>query len=257
VALALASSVNRYIATDQEYVSKLLMENLETNGFVAVNSHHRRDLPTRKKHERKPHQVSSSTQLPRTRGKHAPTDNGNDIPAAPANITFAALDWELDAPKMLKSSVSQIKTRSKAKEHRHAIEQDSRAGVEDEENDLGFDLLISCDCIYNEALIPPFVQTCVDICRLRPAYDPSTCVSLPPSETTNPPQQSNRATIVLIAQQQRSPEVFEMWLREVLRDFHVWRLKDEVLGKGLMAGTGYVVHAMVLRRQIEQKIDYM
>ncbi|OXV09224.1 hypothetical protein Egran_03012 [Elaphomyces granulatus] len=257
VALTLAPLVTRYIVTDQEYVRKLLMENLETNGPTAVESHHRHDLPSshQRKKQRKSHQISPSTQLARTRGKHAPTD-GNDIPTAPANITFTTLDWELDAPRMLKNAVNQTKTRSKAKEHRHAIGQDSMEGVDEgEENDLGFDLLISCDCIYNEALVPPFVRTCVDICRLRPAYDPSICLSPPPSGTTKLPQESSTATVVLIAQQQRSPEVFETWLREALRDFHVWRLKDEVLGKGLMAGTGYVVHAMVLRRQTERKVD--
>ena len=42
-----------------------------------------------------------------------------------------------------------------------------------------------------------------------------------------------------------------------LEGFPRLAVEDEVLGKGLMAGTGYVVHAMVLRRQIEQKVDYM
>ncbi|SPQ23774.1 37ae79d7-f47b-4e3f-b3a6-05d20da8d1cc [Thermothielavioides terrestris] len=34
-----------------------------------------------------------------------------------------------------------------------------------------FDVVVACDCVYNEALIEPFVATCVDVCRLRTADD--------------------------------------------------------------------------------------
>jgi hypothetical protein len=110
---------------------------------------------------------------------------------------------------------------------------------EEEETDRGFDLLLSCDCIYNEALVSPFVRTCAEICRLRPAYDPA--------RQDQGQSSRRRPTICIIAQQQRSPDVFETWLRETLREFRVWRLGDDVLGQGLKSGTGYLVHLLLVR----------
>jgi hypothetical protein len=78
------------------------------------------------------------------------------------------------------------------------------------------------------------VRTCADFCRLRPVHTAGWRGSRPP-------------TICIIAQQQRSPDVFEAWLQETLRVFRVWRLSDEALGEGLRSGTGYVVHLLMLR----------
>jgi hypothetical protein len=133
-------------------------------------------------------------------------------------ITFTPLDWEVDNPATLKQTIPNTA----------------------EPSDPGFDLLISCDCIYNEALVPAFVGTCADICRLRPAYQPDTN---PETEIVS----AERPTVCVIAQQQRSPDVFETWLRETMRVFDVWRLSDDVLGDGLRDGTGYIVHALVLK----------
>jgi hypothetical protein len=108
-------------------------------------------------------------------------------------------------------------------------------GSDDE--DRGFDLLLSCDCIYNEALVAPFVRTCAEICRLRPVY----------AEGQEGQEGSRRPTIVIIAQQQRSPDVFETWLRETMREFRVWRLSDELLGEGLRSGSGYLVHLLLVK----------
>jgi hypothetical protein len=112
---------------------------------------------------------------------------------------------------------------------------DDRHHDDEEGEDKGFDLLLSCDCIYNEALVAPFVRTCADFCRLRPV------------QTTAGRRASRAPTICIIAQQQRSPDVFEAWLQETLRVFRVWRLSDEALGEGLRSGTGYVVHLLLLR----------
>jgi hypothetical protein len=81
------------------------------------------------------------------------------------------------------------------------------------------------------------VRTCADVCRLRPVYRPGRELGV---GERNP-------TVCVIAQQQRSPEVFEAWLREALRVFRVWRVGDEVLGGGLGSGSGYLVHLLVLR----------
>lgn len=138
------------------------------------------------------------------------------IPAR--NITFTTLDWELDQPGLLKGCIE-------SQQHDAARE------------DPGFDLLISCDCIYNEALVPPFVRTCAELCRLRPVYD----------EYISDDSPENQPTICVVAQQQRSPDVFETWLRETLRYFRVWRLSDDILGDGLKGGTGYLVHLLLVK----------
>ncbi|KAJ5765042.1 hypothetical protein N7520_004601 [Penicillium odoratum] len=131
-----------------------------------------------------------------------------------SNITFTTLDWELDQPGLLKDCI------------------DDSHGSEDR----GFDLLLSCDCIYNDALVTPFVRTCAEICRLRPAYEPGK-------------EQAGRPTVCIVAQHQRAPEVFETWLRETLREFRVWRVRDEVLVPGLRGGTGYLVHLLLAREK--------
>lgn len=144
----------------------------------------------------------------------------NSTTTSSSNITFTPLDWEVDNPSTLKHTIPNNNT--------------------SEASDPGFDLLISCDCIYNEALVPAFVRTCADICRLRPVYQANTNLDEEKEDTKRP-------TVCVIAQQQRSPDVFETWLRETLRVFDVWRLSDEVLGEGLRDGTGYIVHALALK----------
>jgi hypothetical protein len=91
-----------------------------------------------------------------------------------------------------------------------------------------FDAVVACDCIYNEALIEPFVATCADLCRLR-------------GEETEEP------CVCVIAQQLRDPLVFEAWLVRFARSFHTWRVPDALLSEGLRSGTGFVVHVGVLR----------
>lgn len=92
------------------------------------------------------------------------------------------------------------------------------------------DLVLACDCIYNEALIEPFVRTCVELCRLSGG------------------SVSEKPTLCVIAQQLRSYTVFEAWLAAFHGQFRVWRVADELLVEGLRDGTGFVVHVGVLRR---------
>ncbi|KAF2094174.1 hypothetical protein NA57DRAFT_46800 [Rhizodiscina lignyota] len=89
-------------------------------------------------------------------------------------------------------------------------------------------VVIACDCIYNESLIPPFVSTCADVCR---SFSP-----LP-----------EKPTLCIVAQQLRSPDVFEAWLKEFWKYFRVRRLPDEELDEGLKEGSGFVVHIGMLR----------
>jgi len=94
---------------------------------------------------------------------------------------------------------------------------------------VSFDAVIVCDCIYNDALIKPLVDTCRDACQLRL------------SDGRNTP------TMCIVAQQLRSAEVFEEWLREFHKGFHVWRVPDEHLSDGLKSDSGFVIHVGILR----------
>ena len=165
--------------------------------------------------------------------------------AAPSNITFTTLDWETDLATTLKDSMEIDDNENNSSGNEPEEEE------EEEEEDKGFDLLISCDCIYNEALVAPFVRTCADICRLRPVYlDPGDDNNDNNNGNGNSSQTSRPPTICLIAQQQRSPDVFETWLRETMRFFRVWRVSDEVAGEKLRVGSGYLVHLLLLRGDV-------
>ncbi|KAB8254645.1 hypothetical protein BDV32DRAFT_155005 [Aspergillus pseudonomiae] len=198
IALALSPTITHYIATDQEYVHRLLRSNLESN--APKHSHPKSKASNRK----------SSKQ-----GTTTTTTTNKTSQKSTTNITFTTLDWETDDPAALKDSIP----------------------TSDGDADRGFDVLISCDCIYNEALIAPFVRTCADVCRLRAVYAPGGQLR----------EGEKRPTVCVIAQQQRSPEVFEAWLRETMRAFRVWRVSDEVLGRKLASGSGYLVHVLVLK----------
>ncbi|KAJ9257800.1 hypothetical protein DTO195F2_5432 [Paecilomyces variotii] len=222
VALALAPSIGHYIATDQEYVRRLFRANLDENIQIASSSRLGSSSSS-----------SSSRGGPRTHTQNNKQKRGNKPTATAAgtkgtspqnNITFTPLDWELDAPSTLKETIQT-----------EQLPSSSSSSSSSETPDLGFDLLISCDCIYNESLVAPFVRTCADICRLRPAY------------VSDSEDAGSRPTVCVIAQQQRSPDVFETWLRETMRYFRVWRVSDEVLGRKLQAGTGYLVHVLLVR----------
>ncbi|KAG9240503.1 hypothetical protein BJ878DRAFT_449329 [Calycina marina] len=121
------------------------------------------------------------------------------------NIMTQPLDWETD-------EVTPSLTNSKSEK--------------------SFDLVLACDCIYNDALIAPLVQTCVDACKMR---------------VTDP--EHTQSTLCVVAQQLRSNEVFEGWLKSFHESFHVWRVPDEVLSDGLKSDSGFVVHVGVLREK--------
>ena len=121
-----------------------------------------------------------------------------------SNIVARALDWETD-------EVTKSLTGS--------------------ETERSFDAVIACDCIYNDALVNPLVQTCIDACKLR----------------TVDISYSDRPAMCIVAQQLRSDEVFEGWLKAFHRAFKVWRIPDEELIDGMKSDTGFVVHLGILR----------
>lgn len=193
LALVLSSRVCQYIATDQEYVLKTLERNLDQN----YKSTSRSSV------------ISGSRPAKRNRKTERwPT---TPAPSTNTNIRVLPLDWELntceDLPRILSSSWS------------------------DSEIEVGFrlDAVIACDCIYNEALIDPFVCTCVNLCKLGTA------------------KAGNHPAYCVIAQQLRSPDVFQAWLSAMLCQFHVWRLTDVALPRELSEGSGFVIHLAVLR----------
>lgn len=180
IGLSLGPLVGSYTLTDQDYVSKLLNQNLEENHHTSVSGSRGR------KSNNKPRKGAVKGQ----------------VTPATTNVIQKTLDWETDEVTP------------------------SLTGVEKK----SFDLVIACDCIYNDALIKPLVQTSTDACRLR---------SADPHEET--------PSICLVAQQLRSAEVFEEWLKQFHRTFRVWRIPDEELIDGLKTDSGFVVHIGILR----------
>lgn len=212
VALTLAPLVRKYVATDQEYVRRFFRQNIDENRHITAAA------ASSKK--------GSSKKAPAAATRGGSTKGRKDTPNS-SNIEFIPLDWELDVPR---------------NETLHADDQTT--------DETGFDMVVSCDCIYNEALIPSFVRTCADICLLRSAAN----------KLSNEGEEKKNPTIAIIAQQQRSPDVFEAWLKETLQHFRLWRVEKFDVSpssasageggggsSGLGDGSGYVVHVLVLR----------
>lgn len=182
IGLALAPQIQSYVLTDQDYVLKLLNQNLSENEQdISLAAKGRKSAS-------KPKRGSAPTGAAKTGSK----------------IVARALDWEID-------EVTPSLTGS--------------------ESERSFDAVIACDCIYNDALIGPFVQTCIDACQLR----------------TLDASYPDRPAICIVAQQLRSDEVFEGWLMAFHKVFRVWRIPDEELIDGLKSDSGFVVHIGILR----------
>lgn len=180
IGLSLAPLIGSYVLTDQDYVMKLLNQNLAQN---------RQETSTASKGRK-------SSSKPK-RGTVITTSLQAD------NIAARPLDWETD---------------------------EVTASLPGNDSRKSFDAVIACDCIYNDALIRPLVQTCVDACKLRVADD-----------------LAKKPAVCIVAQQLRSSEVFEGWLNEFHKAFQVWRIPDEELTDGLKSDSGFVVHIGILR----------
>lgn len=122
-----------------------------------------------------------------------------------------ALDWEKDFVHSLPAALAE---------------------AEDARN-LKINAVLTCDCIYNESLIAPLVRTCKDLCQLGDA-DPI-----------------GKPTICVVAQQLRSPDVFEAWLTTFTECFRVWRVPDTLLSEGLKENSGFVIHIGVLHSSLQ------
>jgi predicted nicotinamide N-methyase len=121
--------------------------------------------------------------------------------AVAANLHLKALDWELDEPGLVLN------------------------GIADASN---VDLVIVCDCVYNEHLIKPLIQTLVGLVKV--------------GTDTN-------TTTIMIAQQLRSDIIFEAFLEALQRLFKVWRILDSRLPEYLHSKSGFVVHLAQLNQE--------
>ncbi|KAF1980183.1 hypothetical protein BU23DRAFT_562585 [Bimuria novae-zelandiae CBS 107.79] len=175
VALMLAPRIHKYIATDQDYVLRLLKQNISEN------------VPATK-----------ASKKPKTKKK-----SSNAVEPT-TNIDTLQLDWELNSVSSLPAQL----------------------GLDDAE---GLDLIIACDCIYNENLIEPLNNTCAQICKLRSTASAS------------------KPTLCLVAQQLRSHDVFESWLKCFHKLFHVWQVPDALLAAPLRENSGFIVHIGIVR----------
>jgi hypothetical protein len=118
-------------------------------------------------------------------------------PSSKARLCVAPLDWEHDKASNIRTAIGNGQ----------------------------IDLVLACDCIYNDFLTQPFVEMCKDACTL--------------SET--------KTTVLLVAQQLRSNDVLIQWLVASLEYFDVWRIPDEELSSELISGTGFAVHLLLLK----------
>lgn len=143
---------------------------------------------------------------PKTGWKSGTKHNDNSTSTA-SNIEVVHLDWELSSVSSLLSLVQSGPM--KIKEDINAV--------------------IACDCIFNEALIDPFIRTCAELCHLSVDKSP------------------HQPTLCIIAQQLRSHLVFEAWMIAFLKLFRVWRVPDELLSEELKGGSGFVIHIGILR----------
>lgn len=184
IALTARRRVGRYIATDLDYVLKGLRKNLVENG-ASASSEDSTAVNSKSK-------TGGSRKARQQRG---PVTSGSTRGAN--DVLTLDLDWTTCTPSYLESNLPD----------KDAV-----------------DCVLACDCIYNEALVEPFVQTCAELCGLR-----------------------GRPPVCIVAQQLRSDLVFEAWLRAFTRRFHTYRVPDGLLSPGLRSGSGYVIHVGLLR----------
>ncbi|KAG7288075.1 hypothetical protein NEMBOFW57_007596 [Staphylotrichum longicolle] len=234
VALLLAPRISRYVLTDQPYVAKLVEQNVAENQAASSTA----AAPTTAAKAARSSKTRTTTTTP-TPNRGSPAAPGRKDAAGSANVSrssrsgnggaggnirFTPLDWETD-------EVTSALTGS--------------AGA------TSFDVVVACDCIYNEALVEPFVSTCVDLCRLRAAETAAAAAAAGEAGTGEQPSAAAAAPCVcVIGQQLRDPLVFEAWATRFTRSFHTWRVPDGLLVAGLRPNQGFVVHVGVLKSDI-------
>jgi len=158
-----------------------------------------------------PRGKSNTNKQSRPSKQQPKSSHASSSPGGP-QIRFHPLDWETDTP------TPSLLTPSSSK---------------------SFDAILACDCIYNEALVEPFVSTCVEICKFK-LQDPDS------------PDSPSSPCIVVVALHLRDPSVFEAFITALTSKFHVWRVPDSLLVEGLRSNSGFVVHVGVMKGAIPE-----
>ncbi|KAF6816997.1 hypothetical protein CSOJ01_02694 [Colletotrichum sojae] len=153
---------------------------------------------------------TSNSSSSSSRRRKAAASTATSAASGPGVIEFRPLDWELDTPTPDLTGSAAARS---------------------------FDAVVCCDCIYNEALVEPLVSATADLARLRLRVQEEEEVEAVRSEPC----------VCIVAQQLRSPDVFEEWVKAFHRRFRVWRVPDELLPAGLRIESGFVVHVGILR----------
>jgi hypothetical protein len=148
-------------------------------------------------------------QPPANRPRKGRPSSSTNAANPPGSVVFHTLDWETD---QVTPSLTGLGAAARS-----------------------FDAVFACDCVFNYALVQPFVQACIDVCRLR-AQDPDLEVAA-------------RPCLCVVAQQLRNDEVFQSWLSAFHKTFRVWRVPDGMLPEQLRSSAGFVVHIGLLRDQ--------
>jgi len=116
-----------------------------------------------------------------------------------------------------------------------------------------FGAVIACDCIYNESLVEGFVEALEEACReLSAASSFSTRAAGGRDSGSTLSEGAGgegeaKPTLAVIAQELRSPEVFETWLERFRKSFHTYRIPDSLLTPEINSSSGYCIHVGILR----------
>ena len=235
VGLLLAPKIRRYVLTDQAYVSRLVQQNIAENhrsgGARAASSDSHPDgkKAKSKKHHHHNHHTATGKG---TGGTASHAGGGGGGGGGGGELLFSPLDWETDTATLALGG------------------------------GRSFDAVIAADCIYNDALIQPLVDTCADICRLRHAeserkherehnrHDDDHKNDGDGDDDTAGGKRE--PTVCVIAQQLRDDSVFEGWITAFCEQFTVWRVPEGLLPEGLKHNSGFVVHLGVLKEDYKQ-----
>ncbi|KAF8416151.1 hypothetical protein EV426DRAFT_434201 [Tirmania nivea] len=209
----------RIVLSDQEYVLRIARQNVENNLHAAGQWEKVRE-------DARPifvsYKITGSTRKIPSPSASSPSKL---VSVAPLILDLISLDWERDSLH-----------------HHPAFSQGS--GI------CHISLVVVADCIYNESLIPPLIETCVDACS-------TTSTSF---NNVHPSRPSNESgTLVLIALELRSPDVLDYFLEQFTRYFKVWRMPDSLVSKelrtgadveGKTLGSGYAIYCGTLRGDV-------
>ncbi|KAM7222769.1 ribosomal lysine N-methyltransferase 5 [Rhypophila decipiens] len=220
VGLLLAPRISTYVLTDQIYVAKLLEENITENTQSSSSS------------ASKPHNPKQRTAKSSKSSLAASKTGGGG-----GQIRFTTLDWETDeaTPSLITSSTVLFPPGP------------SSSAAQTSTSRRAFDAVLACDCIYNYALVEPFVSTCVDLCRLKQRSS-SANRQRQSGDDESAEKEAENPCICVVGQQLREPSVFEDFLKAFAEEFHVWRIPD------LASNSGFVVHLGVLKGSVRPEL---